>query len=192
MTLSLQELALFDELFKGGIIEMNNRHHFLPSLSSKSGVQSWSTAIFFVFENLDLWDEQISLKSKTSPREDVAILKSWKNHFIMGEFMMMKDLPKYTTVVHLSHDPSKVLIYGVWSLSTPMVKMVPSMPAVVKGLILPFRDKIISSGLLGYMDMPIDEKAKKGFYELYEKIKNDTGVIETLPWGTQRTQKKRT
>jgi hypothetical protein len=92
----------------------------------------------------------------------------------------MEDIKNYTTLISTS-DTDKQRIYGVWSLTTPIMKMVPRVPALVETTLLPFRNKIVFTGFFAYAKMEFDKEMIAVINAGYRaKIKME-GIKEKLP-----------
>ena len=76
-------------------------------------------------------------------------------------------------------EPKKA--YGVLPLIEPLEAVIgPRLPCMVKTVLLPFRDKIISDGLLMQYNVIFGGGTKKLFNEEYRRAKETFGIITSL------------
>ncbi len=128
---------------------VNAQKHLIPDLLSQPNDASMSGENAIKIRDV-LWKDDalrerfIAENPAALPPADLEIAASWK-HRVAGEFYILRHLKKYSIFLQ-SGSPRA---YGVLGLFSPMDEVVgPRVPILVKGVLLPFEDKIIYDGLL--------------------------------------------
>jgi hypothetical protein len=111
--------------------------------------------------------------------EDLRTVGRWKD-FIKGRFIICKYTKKNTIFLHESDDNySKV--YGVMALNTPFQMLVGDRPPIlVETVLLPFRGKIITNGLLAPYNIFFGPGYKASIKAACEHAMTEHGLITTL------------
>jgi hypothetical protein len=107
-----------------------------------------------------------------SERELVA---SWKDR-VRGRFVIFKHLQKHSIFMSDA-------VYGVRGIYTPFAAMFPDAPVLIEAVLIPFRDVIITDGLIqGYpMHISFGGGARRMFMERYSAARAAGRVHTTLP-----------
>ena len=95
-----------------------------------------------------------------------------------GDFYIVRYLKKYT--VFLGVKPER--LYGVLGLADPLEVMFAGhpLPVYVRGVLLPFRDRIIYDGLLNVYAVFFGPGIRSDLRETYNRLKRREGIVEQL------------
>jgi len=100
------------------------------------------------------------------------LVASWK-HRVRGRFIIFKHLQKHSIFMSDA-------VYGVRGIYTPLELMFPDVPVFVEAVLIPFRDLIITDGLIhGYpMHISFGGGARRMFKEQYSAARA-AGLVHT-------------
>ena len=145
MLLSPDDAALFYRAWSALLTWVNDRrsiaprfarptpeHPLDPSLANKIKDVVWAEDA--------LREEFLAEGSADLGPEERDLVASW-THRVSGNFVILKHLQKHS--VFLKEDA-----YGVLGIYTPLEMMFPSVPVFFEAVLIPFRDVIITDGLL--------------------------------------------
>lgn len=109
-------------------------------------------------------------------REERDLVASW-THRVSGNFVILKHLQKHSILLNEN-------AYGVLGLYTPLEVMFPSVPMFVEAVLIPFRDVIITDGLLRSPGIHISfgGGARRMLNAQYSAARAASEVRTTLPW----------
>jgi hypothetical protein len=111
--------------------------------------------------------------------EELAIVRSWE-HFIAGDFFVFRYLKKYTILIS---EEKTAKAYGVLGLQNTFEELIgPHLPITVKTILLPFRDSIVTDGLLESYPVFFGGNITASLNDTYNKAKAMFGIIEQLPF----------
>lgn len=133
-----------------------------------------------LWENVDIIDEYLAEPGNLMPAEHREIIVSWKN-CISGTFAMERHLKKGTIFISLE-DEKVYQVQGIISSWEEMFPFAP-LPIVMKATFLPFRDVIISDGLVMEYPVRIGGNMAKQFKDIYMREKENGTIIRTLKEG---------
>ncbi|MDR2750584.1 MAG: hypothetical protein LBC41_07995 [Clostridiales bacterium] len=184
MLLPLHEKALLDKLFRHGLMEINSRRKIVKSLALGSGLDNWQKVMYRVFEHPEILDEHIKLKTGVYSDEEIAILKSWRDHFILGNFAVLRDTSKYALLMSIGAKEDRV--YGVVSINDSITKILPYTPAIINTTILPFCNKIVFTGILKFVDKRFSGEELEALNLMYTSLKNRYGIVASLPYKSKK------
>ncbi|HLC76983.1 MAG TPA: hypothetical protein VJH04_02145 [archaeon] len=122
-------------------------------------------------------DEFIDENPSGFGKEELEIIRSWKN-FIKEDFFIIIDDTKDGTIFLKSAKEPKA--YAVWSLYDDLSEKIPFVPFALGTVLLPFKGKITYSGILNIMKMTFGGNMAGGFREDYQKAKRTFGIITSL------------
>jgi len=108
--------------------------------------------------------------------EERDLIASWK-HRVSDRFIILKHLQKHS--IFLSKG-----VYAVLGIFTPLEVMFPYVPMFVEAVLIPFRDVIITDGLLQSPPMQISfgAGARRSFNEEYSAARAASEIRTALPW----------
>jgi hypothetical protein len=109
--------------------------------------------------------------------EERALIASWRER-VSGSFTLLRHLQKHS--IFLSDGAA----YGVVGIFTPLVVMFPRVPMFVDAVLIPFRDVIITDGLLQSppMQLSFGPGARRMFENEYRTARTTVGLRTRLPW----------
>jgi hypothetical protein len=109
------------------------------------------------------------------PDSERELVASWKDR-VRGRFVIFKHLQKHSIFMSDA-------VYGVRGIYTPLEAMFPDVPVFVEAVLIPFRDVIITDGLIqGYpMHMSFGGGARRMFKEQYSAARTAGLVHTSLP-----------
>jgi hypothetical protein len=108
---------------------------------------------------------------------DLELVSSWK-HRVVGNFFILQHLKKYS--VFLS-EGTPARAYGVLGLLSPFEEVVgPYLPVYVRGVLLPFGDKIIYDGLLESYNIAFGSGIRADMKMWLRDAEEREGIITSL------------
>lgn len=129
-----------------------------------------------------LWDDvslidQYLIEHRTDmPDEHKEIISSWKRR-VQGHFVMERHLKKGT--IFVSEDDKVYQVQGIISSWEEMFFYAP-MPLLMEATFIPFRDVIISDGLVMPYNIVIGKNMAKQFKDIYMSAKKSGTLIKSL------------
>ena len=153
MKLSEQEAKLFFQLMWSLQFYVNHRLKIHPKIQSvddyaDSSAEQKVKVREALYENLKLIDSFVQENPQNFSKENLETVSNWKN-FIRGQFFIERLLKKYA--VFIQEDK----VYGVLGLSQSFDELTyhSNLPLYVDTILLPFKNKIIYDGLLGFQNI---------------------------------------
>ncbi len=148
MLLSSAEVELFYATFMPLLDWVNERKQVVPDLTLTAPQGLDPTLVAAVRDALWADPSLLATFVADNPRrlssESLALAASWKHHRA-GTFTVYRQLTKHAVVLG---EESPATVYAVLGLNTPPGEMVPWLPAMVKGVLMPFGDRVVFDGLL--------------------------------------------
>ena len=185
MQLSQEEAEYFFSLFKPLLVYTNQQFKLIEELKKPEDVENLSleeTAQVRnkLYQNPELFEQYINKNQARLTSEDREIIQSWKN-FLQGTFFIFRYLKKYT--IFLSQEqPYKA--YGVVSLHSSFPEMFgSSLPIIVKTVLLPFKNQIVSDGIFQGSNIYFGRNFRESLKEIYNESKAQFGIITSLTAG---------
>ena len=108
-------------------------------------------------------------------KEDKELLLSWKK-CLKRKFLVERHLKKGSIFIDI--DTQKV--YLVQGLYSSWDEMVPYTPIMIEATLLPFKDKIISDGIINIHRVRFGAGTKSMFKQTYMNAKNNNLIIKEL------------
>jgi len=104
------------------------------------------------------------------------LVASWK-HRVRSQFVIERHLQRHSIFMSDA-------VYGVRGIYTPLEVMFPDVPMFVQAVLIPFRDVIITDGLLQSYPVQISfgGGARRSFREQYSATRAAGQVRTRLPW----------
>lgn len=182
MKLNIQEAEKFYRIWWPLLVYVNNK--FSISREFNEQVESKKVLPITVAPIREkLWTDNSLLESFVSENsarlsdDDLSIVASWK-HRIAGSFFVYKYLVKYTIFLD---DKTPPHAYGIHGIVSPIEDILISpLPALVKTVLLPFKDKIIFDGLLNSYNMLFGSGYRSNLDFAYRNAKERDGIITSL------------
>lgn len=130
-----------------------------------------------LWDNVEIIDEYLKEQISMS-EENKKIIKSWK-YCVQGRFVMERHLKKGT--IFISLDDEKVYqVQGIILTWEEMFPFVP-LPLLVEATFIPFRNVIISDGLVMPYNISMGRTMASQFKDIYMYAKKNGTLIRSLP-----------
>lgn len=181
MQLATEDAALFYRAWDALLIWVNDRRKVVPPFPPPTIEQPIAPELAAKIRDV-LWADD-SLREQFLAEgaaglgdAERALIDSWK-HRVRGTFLIYSHMKKHSIFMSDA-------IYGVRGIITPFEAMFPYLPVFAQAVLLPFRDVIITDGLLATppMMMTFGGGARRMFKNQYSAAR-DAGEIRTqLPW----------
>lgn len=182
MKLDSIEAKYFNTLYSGFLILANKKLKILENLEKprdllKTNPYKQLELRKLIYENMNEHIDSFLELGNLSDLEKKDV-ESWKE-FITSTFLVYRHLKNHSIFIDMKNDAK---IYGVLALIDDMEKVIPfdTLPLIVEGTLLPFRDKIIYDGMFGASDFyePSMVTATKKYIE---DSKTTGKIITSLP-----------
>ena len=182
MTLSEKDGQLFYKLWMPLLDYVNKKYKINKKLKNMPGAkvldpQEVKEIANVLWENTDIIDQYLAELGNLMPDEHREIIASWKN-CISGTFAMERHLKKGTIFISLE-DEKVYQVQGIISSWEEMFPYAP-LPIVMQVTFIPFRDVIISDGLVMEYPIRIGGNMAKQFKDIYMREKKNGTIIRTL------------
>lgn len=182
MTLSKEDGQLFYELWIPLLDYTNKKHKINKRLknitrSTTLDPQDAKEIANVLWDNTELIDQYLSEDGKDLPDEHKQIVTGWKC-CVQGRFIMERHLKKGSIFISLE-DEKVYQVNGIVSSWEEMVSFAP-MPVMLEATFIPFRDVIISDGLVMPYNIIIGSNMKKQFKDIYMDAKKNGTLIRSL------------
>ncbi len=179
MRLKSEEASMFYEIFLPLLDYVNENHHVImePVHFTGESVDPRDAAevAHFLWEHNECIDDYIA--ETALPEEHQEILSCWK-HRVSGTFMIERHLKKGS--VFISTDNNAVyLVNGIIDSWGEMFPDIP-LPIIVKATLLPFRNVIITDGLVSAFPICFGRNIAIGLKETYLTAKQQGKIITNL------------
>ena len=130
-----------------------------------------------LWKNGNILDQFVEKNPAKLPSEDLAILRTWK-YRRQGDFIIYKILKKHT--IFISQDKTND-VFAVKGLYSPFEDIFgPYLPIMVKTLLLPFNNVIITDGLFQSYNVTFGPGIRSQFKNVYDNAKELGEIITTL------------
>ncbi len=181
MTLSQEDGQLYYKLWLPLLDFVNRKYQVKRKLKSIATAKSLNPADVKEVAN-KLWSDVTIiddyLKEKPDlPDEHKEIIRSWKRR-IQGKFMMERHLKKGTIFISLDNEEVYQVI-GIISSWEEMFYGAP-MPLMLEATYMPFRDTIISDGLVMSYNILVGGGMKRTFKDVYMAAKKNGQIHQSL------------
>lgn len=131
----------------------------------------------YIWNNISVIDEYVSKKGTNLTDEDKEIVLGWKR-FVRGKFIVERHLKKGS--VFIKADDCRVyLVSGLASTWEEMLRF-RRLPAIIETTLLPFKEVIISDGLIMMSNISFGRGAAQDFKEAYMTAKGKGKIHKTL------------
>ena len=179
MKLSNEDAQLFYDLWFPLLDYLNEKYMVNPYIGKITGAENVNPAEVsviaeFLWEKPELIDEYLS-ENKLS-EENKKIVAGWKRRKT-GRFVLERNLKKGS--IFISEDNEVYLIQGLFSSFEEMFRMHP-LPVMMDMTIIPFKDKIITDGLIKDMPLIFGPNFKSDLKECYMSAKKSGKIYNTI------------
>lgn len=139
-----------------------------------------------VFQHPEIIDDFVRENPSHLSAEELATVARWKN-FVAGTFYVYRYLKQHTIFMGgKKHDQA----FGVLALADSIEVVLEAwpLPAMVRTVLLPWRDKIIYDGLMWRYQILVGNGVRDQLDEYYRKVKEGEGIVLSLPRRAARGQ----
>ena len=186
MLLSPDDAALFYRAWSALLTWVNDRRSIVPRFARPTPEHPLDPSLANKVKDV-VWAEDalreqfLAEGSADLGPEERDLVASW-THRVSGNFVILKHLQKHS--VFLKEDT-----YGVLGIYTPLEVMFPSVPVFVEAVLIPFRDVIITDGLLRSpgIHLTFGGGARRMFNAQYSVARAASQMRTTLPWRADAT-----
>lgn len=187
MNLSQHELTLFYKLWFSLVWGVNEKHKFIPSF--KNPVNGSSVTVSqeefmkirnAIWDNPKLIDEFLaSVNNDELSKEERNIIANWRKHFVKGEFLVVKNLAKYSVLMPFEDNPT--ILYGVCGLSDPIKhSIVNPIPVKAEFVLIPFNGKIIYDTFIMVFNISFGPGIRSTLKEIYTEVNKQYEIMTVL------------
>jgi hypothetical protein len=181
MKLSRQDADLFFELMWALQYFVNQKYQILPTITTLKDYSSCSAEDKMkvrqrLYEHPEVIDAFIQENPEQFSEAELDIIGKWKQ-FIADDFYIERMLKKYT--IFISSDNT---VYGVIALHDAFDEIFfrSQLPTIVKGVLLPFKGRIIYDGLLQSYNVFFGSGFSGDLKEIYLTAKLRGEIVESL------------
>ncbi len=178
MTLEKQDAELFYQLWFPLLDYVNKKYKICPKIKeinrSQGIVSSDAKAISnYVWSHTEVLKEYLS--EAQLPEEQAQIVAGWER-CKPGKYIMERHLKKGT--VFISEEDQRV--YMVKGLFSTWEEMMGKGPLLLDTVLIPFRDSIISDGLVISYPVYFGRGCSEAFKEIYRKAKEEHSICSSF------------
>ena len=177
MKLNHEDAKLFYQLWLPLLNYVNNNYHILVDeidfTSGKIDPQDAAEVAHFLWERTGIIDDY--LEQTDLSEEHTEILKSWKR-CVSGKFIIERHLKKGSVFIS-TDDNSVYMVSGIIDSWEEMLRNAP-IPTLLDATLLPFKNVIISDGLVSVVPIMFGSNSRADFKEIYMDAKKN-GKIKT-------------
>lgn len=181
MKLPREDEKLFFRLMWGLLLYVNQRRQIWPDIKSVEQyvalpLSEQTEVRSTLWENPDLIDAYVKENPDRLSLEERDIVGRW-TRFVSGTFQIFRFLKKHTIFISDTSD-----VYGVLGLHESLEEMFfgQPLPIMVKGVLLPFKGKIVYDGVLGRYNVLFGGGIRSRLREEYMAAKQNERIITTL------------
>ena len=181
MTLSKEDGQLYYQLWLPLLDYVNNKYKVNKKLSNMAESKDLDPGE--VKQVADrLWDDvtvidEYLLKRNDLPEEHRKMISGWKR-CVRGKFVMERHLKNGSIFISMENEE----VYQVCGIISSWEEMFPfaHLPLLIEATFMPFRDVIISDGLVLPYNIVIGGNMAKEFKEIYMRAKKAGNLHKTL------------
>ena len=182
MILSKEDAALYYKLWLPLIEYVNHKNKIYggTQIYTKSNYldpQKVKKIADRLWEDVSVIDEYLSEHKDDLPEDHKMIISSWKRR-IRGEFILERHLKKGSMLILLDNDE----VYQVSGITSSWEEMFGyrPLPVILKATLMPFKEVIISDGLVIPYDIIIGNNIAGGVKKTYLEAKNQGRIHKSL------------
>ena len=179
MKLNNEDAKLFYGLFFPLLDYVNREYHILPEEDYfEQGMidpQDAAEVAHFLWERTWIIDDY--LNEAEISEEHKEIIKSWKR-CIVGRFIIERHLKKGSIFIS-TDDNSVYMVNGIIESWEEMLRTAP-MPTLLDATLLPFKNVIISDGLVSVVPIMFGLNSRADFKGIYMDAKRNGKIKNTL------------
>jgi hypothetical protein len=181
MCLPLPEVDRFYKIWKSLLFFANGQYHLISAWENATldtTLMSKDVVIVRdrIWQDNDLLVQFVNQNPTHLPQEDLNIVRNWKHH-LQGDYFILKSLRKHT--IFIAQDKSSK-VFAVKGLYSPFSEVFPYLPILVKAVLLPYEDEIISDGLYPIYNISFGSGIIKGYKTIFDDAKERGEIISSL------------
>jgi hypothetical protein len=175
MVLSTDDAQLFYKLFLPLVDYVNRKYRISSKLKPLSGSGGLDIRIVKevankMWDDVSVIDEYLTAAADVIPQEHQDIIRGWKRR-IRGKFVLERNLKNGS--IFISMDDEQVYqVSGITSSWGEMFYNAP-LPILMEATLIPFKDVIISDGLVMPYRVVIGSTMARGFKDIYMSAKKN-------------------
>ncbi len=182
MILSPEDGQLYYKLWLPLLDYVNKKYKVNPNLRKMETARSLDPnkvkeVADKLWENVSIIDEYLQSAGRNLPEEHKEIIRSWKRS-VHGHFLMERHLKKGTIFISMETEEVYQAI-GITSEWEEMFHGAP-MPLILRAAFMPFKDVIISDGLMIVLPVKVGGNMKKTFKEIYMDAKRNGRIHKSM------------
>lgn len=180
MKLSKQDATLFYKLNWALLYYVNQEFHVIKGLTKPEFKDKDRNQIHKLYEilysNTELIDQFIDENPFNFNEDELNIIGKWKT-FVKGRFCVISHSKDHTIFLQPFNSPKA---YSVLGLYDDMSNYSSNLPVYLDTVLLPFKEKIIYSGMIKSNFIRIEGYENEILMDIYQKAKNRFGIIQSL------------
>ncbi len=180
MNLSKQDADLFYKLNFALLNYVNQKFPVIKGLIKPdfkdSDVNQTQLLLDILFSNIELIDSFIDENPFNFNEDELDIIRNWET-FVGGKFCVISQSKDYTIFLQPFNSPKAYAVFGLYG---DMSDFSSNLPVYADTVLLPFKGKIIYSGIIKSNLIPIEGREKETIMDIYQKAKNRFGIIQSL------------
>lgn len=181
--LSPADAGLFFRLLWALQSYVNDRLGLLPGITSPEQYASVPSEEKLAVRQA-LWDDPTLLEAflvsnpADLPPEELQVVRTWQGR-LTGDYYILRYLKRQTIFLSAGQADR---VYGVLGLFDPIEAVMGwrPLPIRVKGVLLPFKGRIVYDGLLESYAITFGSGIRRELNELYQRAKQQGAIIESL------------
>ena len=171
MRLEQSEAALFYQLWFPLLDYVNRKYHVCPEMETidqEQGVDARDvkTIADYLWSHTEVIDEYLAVAEL--PNEYAQIVAGWKQ-CKSGRYILERHLKKGSVFISVEDET----VYMVKGLFSTWAEMLGESPVLLDAVLIPFRDSIISDGLVVPYRICFGKGAREDFKEVYMNAKRN-------------------
>jgi len=180
MKLSDEESNLFFNLHWSLLFYVNKKYNVISGLPGPNLMDRPMEKIAklekILCSNVALIDSFVSENPFNFTEEKLGIVKNWKN-FVKDDFILLSHSRHGSVFLQQEKDQKAFLAVG---LKSDLDEMFPETPLMVGTVLLPFKGKIVVSGIFRPFNIRFGGGVKSDFNESFQIAKSKYGIIASL------------
>ncbi len=180
MILSKEDAALFYKLQWNLMFHLNEKKKIIPNLDypnfKNQPMEKIGKLDGLLFSNPEHIDLFIAENPANLTENELLIVKGWKN-YIKDEFVIARHSKNGSIFLKSDENPKAFLVVGLLS---ELEEMFPYTPLMVNTVLLPFKGKIVYSGVIRPYNITFGGHYRATFKEDFQKAKSTYGIISSL------------
>ena len=180
MNLSKQDVSLFYKLNWVLMYYVNLKYPVIKDLTNLNfreiDINQMHRLHEILYSDIELIDSFTDENPFNLNEEELDIIRNWKT-FVKSKFYVINHLKDYTIFLQPYNNPKAYAVLGLYS---DIKKFSSDLPQLVDTVLLPFKGKIIYSGIINTNTIHPEERDKQIIMDIYHKAKDSFGLIRSL------------